>query len=193
MLPSCFMLLKGNFGGKNVLYKESLIENEWVQIADVLLLHKYFNVFASVILYFHLFFHMLFEEPETRAVTQNKPYAGNTQNSSVLNALTSDPLLGFVQQQKKSSVLAVMRLGLWFICGERHVNRQESRQTDSDSTRGDSSLQKDNNSWRRGTCNERECFRTSCSMAFHYSKVLYFTHSSSLQHDTFVLENMSLR
>lgn len=91
------MLLKGNFGGKNVLYKESLIENEWVQIADVLLLHEYFNVFASVILYFHL----LFEEPETRAVTQNKPYAGNTQNSSVLNALTSDPLLGFVQQQKK--------------------------------------------------------------------------------------------
>lgn len=136
----------------------------------------------------------LFEEPETRAVTQDKPYAGNTQNSSVLNALTWDPLLGFVQ--RKSCVLAVMRLGLWFICRERHVNRQESRQTDSDSTRGDSSLQKDNNSWRRGTRNERpilsECFRTSCSMAFHYSKVLYSTHSSSLQRDTFVLENMSL-
>lgn len=44
---------------------------------------------------------MLLEEPETRAVTQDKPYAGNTQNSSVLNALTSDPLLGFVHKKKQ--------------------------------------------------------------------------------------------
>lgn len=52
----------------------------------------------------------LFEEPETRAVTQDKPYAGKTQNSSALNTLTSDPLLSFVERE--SRVLAVMRLGL---------------------------------------------------------------------------------
>lgn len=160
MLPSCFMLLKRNSGGKDFMY---------------LLL--------------------LFYEYASWGTWNQSSDAGQTlcwqyTKLKCIECIDLRSSPGFCTQ-KKSSVLAVMRLGLWFICRERHVNRQE-RQTDSDSTRGDSSLQKDNNSWRRGTCNERECFRTSCSMAFHYSKVLYFTHSSSLQHDTFVLENMSL-
>lgn len=107
---------------------------------------EYFHVFGSVIIFSSL--KRLFEEPETRAVTQDKPYAGKTQNSSALNALTSDPLLSFVERE--SCVLAVMRLGLWFIWRERHVNRE----IDSGSIRGDSSLQKDNNSWKRGTRNQ---------------------------------------
>ncbi len=163
------MSLKNNSGGKKIKRIWGISRCQFITTRQHICFC--FSIFSSL--------DRLFEKPETRAMMQDKPTsAGNTQNSS-------DP----------RSSPGSLSCSVWFIWRERHINEQESRQTDSDSTRGDSSLQKHNNSWRRGhktSGQYSQFFGTGCSVAFHYSKVLYLTHLTSLQRHTCVLVNMSL-